>query len=207
MDLEEFIKGLDESGSPQILYHYTDIMGFVGVLYSKKINGSIFWTTITNKKSIATTRFKLDKSKIDDININEKNNIGRFVLHYHKINDYIRNIKKDLISEIYIEKNRRLQQLKKVENKNKDINDEIKKYEKLVKRSVIEREAEERIIADAIPLEYKNYVIKFEFIDYPNLDLLHKKSNNRLYELIKEEKFFIKNKYYKWVKSNIKLIV
>ena len=130
MDLEDFIKRLDESGSPQILYHYTDIKGLVGILHSKKINGSIFWTTKTNKKSIATTRFKLDKSKTDNINFNEKNNVGRFILHYHEINDYIRNIKKDLINELYIEKNRRLQQLKKIKNKNKNVYDEIRKYEK-----------------------------------------------------------------------------
>ncbi len=194
MDFEDFIGQLNESGPDSILYHYTDLLGLINILYTKKISSQIYWTSISGKNNL------------DTANINEKNNVGRFIIHYHIINDYIRNIKKTLINELYTQRLERLNNLISIKNKNQSVIDEIDVYKKLIKQSVIEREAEERIISDNIPLDYQNYTIKFEFITIPDLSQLHKKSNNRLYELIKKP-YFIENNYYNYIVENITLII
>lgn len=205
---------LVESGSPQKLRHYTNMMGLSAILKSGYIRRGIYYFGGRGISVARPTTHTLD--------FNDKTYCGYFEIDFDILNDKIRNIKKYPINELEIQYETFLQDIAKKYNMAKESFHEIQNllfdktftpkefqkmmaveygynfiekdcerfisyYEKMI-RSLYYREGEERIKGNDIPIHSK--YMKFYELDnfYDDFDSLSEKGRYDIQNRIEQYK-------------------
>lgn len=218
MTFQEFIDELDdsllllESGPNIYLRHYTTWDGLIGILSNKAIKGGHPYWSPTNKATISVFRSSNSISDIENI-IASKNPCGYFYVEPHKARDIVKNLKLIHFNEIWDQYNKLVDDiLRKYDLKKKDVwsdidnwrglidtNDwkKVKEYIQKAEQSRTDKEFEDRIVTDELPLNTK--FLKFIFIKSVVEDYIktHSKKQTVVIDYIENKsELFERNKFF-----------